>query len=249
MSLTRFTGNTNAIAQLPDTPSLTSEQLKAKFDEAGSSIKDYLNNDLAPEVEQLVAEEKSTLQRQISNLSISTTEAINNAITTENMIISDQYSTMKTYKIGDLCIYNNVLYKCITEISVAEAWNSEHWEQTTITDSINGKILYEDSIGNVGTVNLSESFQTGDEIEIIYCRRRAGDGTSVLKSTGRLPYSDNMEIALDINYYSSDVTQQVISKIVFVNGNSIIVRGETTSSNSGTPFTSTSIYILKVIKY
>lgn len=114
---------------------------------------------------------------------------------------------------------------------------------------LKGTILYEDSTGTAGAVNLSESLQTGDEIEIIYCRRRAGDGTSVLKSTGKIPYTANMEIALDINYYSSDTTQQVISKIVFVNGNSITVRGETTSSNSASPITTSSIYILEVIKY
>lgn len=114
---------------------------------------------------------------------------------------------------------------------------------------LKGITLYEDSVGTAGAVNLSESLQTGDEIEIIYCRRRAGDGTSVLKSTGKIPYSNNMEIALDINYYSSDTTQQVISKLVSANGNSISVKGELTSSNSGTPFVSTTIYILKVIKY
>lgn len=114
---------------------------------------------------------------------------------------------------------------------------------------LKGIVLYEDSVGTAGTVNLSENLESGDEIEIIYCRRRAGDGTSVLKSTGKLPYSNNMEIALDINYYSSDTTQQVISKLVSVNGNSISVKGEITSSNSGAPFVSTTIYILKVIKY
>ena len=34
MSLTKFTENTNVISQLPDTPSLPADQLKAKFDEA-----------------------------------------------------------------------------------------------------------------------------------------------------------------------------------------------------------------------
>ena len=42
MSLTKFTDSTNVISQLPDQPALTSAQLKSKFDEAGTSIKNYL---------------------------------------------------------------------------------------------------------------------------------------------------------------------------------------------------------------
>lgn len=68
MSLTRFTGNTNVISELADSPTLTAEQLKAKFDEADGSEKTFLNNTLIPEIEQLVASEKSTLQGLISAL-------------------------------------------------------------------------------------------------------------------------------------------------------------------------------------
>ena len=76
MSLTKFTGNTNVISELPDTPTLTSEELKAKFDEAGANIKEYINETLTEETEQLVATEKSTLQTIISN----TKAELNNTI-------------------------------------------------------------------------------------------------------------------------------------------------------------------------
>ena len=76
MSLTKFTGNTNAISELPDTPTLTSEELKAKFDEAGSNIKKYINETLTEEVEQLISNEKATLQKTISN----TKAELNNTI-------------------------------------------------------------------------------------------------------------------------------------------------------------------------
>lgn len=76
MSLTKFTGNTNVISELPDTPTLTSEELKAKFDEIGANIKKYINETLTEEVEQLISNEKATLQKTISN----TKAELNNTI-------------------------------------------------------------------------------------------------------------------------------------------------------------------------
>lgn len=76
MSLTKFTGNTNAISELPDTPTLTSEELKAKFDEAGANIKKYINETLTEEIEQSISNEKTTLQKTISN----TKAELNNTI-------------------------------------------------------------------------------------------------------------------------------------------------------------------------
>ena len=68
MSLTRFTGNTNVISELADEPALTAEEIKAKFDEADTSVKNYINNTLTTEIEQLVATEKTALQSSISGL-------------------------------------------------------------------------------------------------------------------------------------------------------------------------------------
>lgn len=45
--------------------------------------------------------------------------------------ISD-YSSSSTYIIGDLCIYNNKLYRCKTAISTSEVWNATHWEEKTL---------------------------------------------------------------------------------------------------------------------
>lgn len=49
---------------------------------------------------------------------------------------ADAYDDTATYAVGDLCIYNNTLYKCTTAIPVAEAWNANHWAQTSIADEI-----------------------------------------------------------------------------------------------------------------
>lgn len=151
MSLTKFTGNTNVISQLADIPVQTGDDLKAKFDEAETAIKNYLNNILTTEIEQLVATEKTTLQGLISSLSTSTTNSINELRTEENAMISDGYSTTQSYKIGDLCIYNNVLYRCTTAIDEGEAWNSSHWEQTSL-----GKVILEPEVYSTDEINTGK---------------------------------------------------------------------------------------------
>ena len=52
--------------------------------------------------------------------------------------VADDYDATATYDVGDFCIYNNLLYECITEITTAEAWNSAHWTQANVSKEISG---------------------------------------------------------------------------------------------------------------
>ena len=52
-------------------------------------------------------------------------------------ISSDAYDNSKSYAVGDYCIYNNKLYRCITAIESAEAFNIAKWEQTTVGNEVN----------------------------------------------------------------------------------------------------------------
>lgn len=40
---------------------------------------------------------------------------------------TDTYSSTSTYALGDLVVYNNMIYECTTAITSAETWNQEHW--------------------------------------------------------------------------------------------------------------------------
>jgi hypothetical protein len=51
MSLSKFTGDTNNIQSLPDQPSISASELKAKFDKTGADIKEYINNTLTEEID------------------------------------------------------------------------------------------------------------------------------------------------------------------------------------------------------
>lgn len=78
----------------------------------------------------------------------------------------DEYSTSKTYAVGDKCIYENALYKCTTAISVAEAWTAGHWTKTSLCaeDAANKAAIKEltekrewTKVSFVGAVNVAAS--------------------------------------------------------------------------------------------
>lgn len=115
-----------------------------------------------------------------------------------------------------------------------------------------GTSIYDDSQGTNSSIIFDNELSNISDIEIIYCRRRTNN-TSVFKSTGKIPYINGMQIALDINYYSTDTNQQSMAKIVVVTDSGLTVTGENTLQGDlgGQAVTSatTNIYITKVIIY
>lgn len=54
----------------------------------------------------------------------------------DTVIGGDEYDSTSTYEIGDFCIYNNKLYRCITAIITAEAFTPAHWEETSVENEL-----------------------------------------------------------------------------------------------------------------
>ena len=54
----------------------------------------------------------------------------NDAALFNNM--SDQYSSARTYDVGDICIHNNDLYKCVTAVEAAETFNASKLSNTSL---------------------------------------------------------------------------------------------------------------------
>lgn len=52
MSLPKLTDNLNIISSLPDKPTQSATELKEKWDESGNIIKNYLNEQLIPKIEE-----------------------------------------------------------------------------------------------------------------------------------------------------------------------------------------------------
>ena len=93
MSLTKCTVNTNVIESLPDAPTFSADDLKRKFDQAPVGIKNFINDIMLGEIEQLIAMEKNNLQKII-------TETKNNLLTNiSEKILEDN---KKKYYVGKI---------------------------------------------------------------------------------------------------------------------------------------------------
>lgn len=73
---------------------------------------------------------------------------------TQDMIAAD-YDTTQTYSIGDVVIYQNQLYRCLTAIDVAEAWNANHWQQVSLTDD--NAITLSDASGTLSDADFAKA--------------------------------------------------------------------------------------------
>ena len=78
----------------------------------------------------LLASELNEMDTQIA----SNEEALSNTLSSDS--IADDYSNTKTYSIGDYCFHDGTLYRCITDISVAENWTAAHWQEAVLSDDV-----------------------------------------------------------------------------------------------------------------
>lgn len=98
---------------------------------SGEVIADeYINSGMYVEIN---AERLPVMMPKIEGDTPMTAENLNKIV---EGIAPDEYNSTATYDVNDYCIYNNVLYKCITAVTVAEAFDSSKWEQTTVSDEI-----------------------------------------------------------------------------------------------------------------
>lgn len=57
---------------------------------------------------------------------------------------TDEYSTIRTYLVGDYCIHDNILYKCIQAIQDPMPFDPDYWTQTTVHNEIVSQTIYTD---------------------------------------------------------------------------------------------------------
>lgn len=50
--------------------------------------------------------------------------------------ICEEFSKLSTYDVGDYCIYENVLFKCVEPVTVEGDWDSTKWIATSVTKEI-----------------------------------------------------------------------------------------------------------------
>jgi len=50
--------------------------------------------------------------------------------------LAGAYDATATYAVGDLCIYDGILYECTTAITTAEAWDATHWKTGDLGEKV-----------------------------------------------------------------------------------------------------------------
>ena len=78
--------------------------------------------------------------------------------------------SQRTYAKGELCIYENVLYRCKDGIPTAEAWNSSHWETTNIgveLGDLNGAINAITPLDTVPTQNSTKGITSNAVYNVV----------------------------------------------------------------------------------
>lgn len=142
--------------------------------------------------------------------------------------LADEYDATATYAVGDLCIYDNVLYRCNTAISTPEAWNSIHWTQTsvadeidTVADDLDAAVSGIDStIGNTALPTTAQTL-TGAIAEldgdVSGKVSKAGDTmTGGLQiATGGVA-EDDAVVVKDLDYSISSLPSSTVQKMLFI---------------------------------
>lgn len=86
-----------------------------------------------------------------------------NTLNTHLNNTADAFDEAKTYAVGDYCIYNNALYRCIVAVETAGEWNPDNWVATSVGAEIAAhKADY--AKGTMIRIILNVSANSGDGI-------------------------------------------------------------------------------------
>lgn len=118
-----------------------------------------------------------------------------------NINIASEYDSTATYNYGAYCIYDGVLYRCITAISVAEAWNSTHWTAVMVTGEFRRVV----ELTSAQYTALSSAEKNNGTLYII---------TDEETTAADIPYSSGVSVADVLDSLSTVETVSITKTIV-----------------------------------
>ena len=111
MSLTKLTENLNNVSSLPNQPAMAADELKSVFDKSGNTIKEYINNKLTSEIEELITTKVNEAKITVENILTSTSTV--NALSAnagrelqENITELDEKIVSETHDSGWITVDN-----------------------------------------------------------------------------------------------------------------------------------------------
>ena len=145
---------------------------------------------------------------------------INQAITAIANNLAPDYDNTLTYRSGDYVVYENVLYKCTTTISTAEAWRVDHWKSIAAMKEL-FTAMY--ALGNYGEIYNGIILPLKTEIVYVFAKK---DDVIVINLSGTsgvrisVRYSDGT-VKASIQAYNNDFifrAEKDIESISIYNG-------------------------------
>lgn len=131
----------------------TAEIIKQAKEEVTEYTKAAKESAAQAESSAKTAEEKASAAEKSASNAEKSAEASKTALESANKNFSDQY-TKKTYKKGETCIQNNVLYEANADINPAEDWNAAHWTETSV-EKIRAKMRQELDVVNTNIATIT----------------------------------------------------------------------------------------------
>ena len=84
--------------------------------------------------------------------------------------LAADYSTSKTYKVGDYAWYGGVLKRCIVPITTAESYTAAHWTNAVLGDDVSALKSALDAVINLGSTSVfATDFEQGYRHERSNC--------------------------------------------------------------------------------
>lgn len=127
-------------------------------------------------------------------------------------IVADEYSSKGTYSVGDLCLYKQGMYRCITAITATESWNADHWERTNagdeignLADNLSGLSFGKDSGGAWGyKVAGTDVVIPFKQMDLLWSNSAPTAGGKFTAQTISIPALSNYKNVLIVTKYQTD---------------------------------------------
>ena len=125
---------------------------------------------------------------------------------TSNIAASnDVYDNTATYSVGDLCIYNGLIYQCISAIETAEEWTEGHWAPVSLTGEMNE---INDSFSSINNNLANGQVKFSVESDGAYVTYNVGADTVTKKLGSGVPMCP-----IRVDYYTAQQSGSVIGCI------------------------------------
>ena len=148
---------------------------------------------------------------------------------------TDTYDSTKTYAVGNIVVYDNQLYKCITAVTTAEEFDITKWQKTSLKEMILELII----LGNIS--NGQGSAQIGNLIGVEWGtisvtsseEGTSAQGTTLYQASTTLNFKNTyIKTPRVLTNWGGAYTNQVYTFANYINATNCNIGGYVSSSNS-----------------